>query len=164
MLLLSSADFFSTSTFSKNSSMNTIWVSNWLDPDQAQHFIKPDLDPICLQRLWADDTSQGRRQVFKSGPAEEAIECRRPPLVRGGLGASPEKIFEFWALPCAFLMGVLCVWDQILVVLVTQIFLVAWETECWTKLLSDSHMLFFFTFFFIQHVSLTLFHLCPRKF
>ena len=57
---------------------------------------------------------QGRRHVFKSGPAEEAIECRRhergraregdyergiiPPLDyspsrKGGLGASPEKVF-----------------------------------------------------------------------
>ena len=35
------------------------------------------------------------------------------------------------------------------------------ETECWTKLFSDSHD--FFTFF-LQHVSLTLFHLCPRRF
>ena len=53
---------------------------------------------------------QGRRRVFKSGPAEKAIECRRhergraregdySPLVRGGggggVGASPEKISEF---------------------------------------------------------------------
>ena len=62
-------------------------------------------------------------------------------------------------------MGFLCVWDQILVVLVTKIFLVAWKTECWTKLFSDNHMLLccFFLLFF-QHVSLTLFHLCPRRF
>ena len=32
------------------------------------------------------------------------------------------------------------------------------------KIVSDSHMLFFFTFLFLQHVSLTLFHLCPRRF
>ena len=50
---------------------------------------------------------KGRRRVFKSGPAEEVIECRRhergertrggifPPLVRGVWGASPEKFFEF---------------------------------------------------------------------
>ena len=61
---------------------------------------------------------------------------------RGGYsgvwGASPEKIFEFLALLCAFLTGFVCVWDQILVVLVTRYF--------WTKLFSDSHM-FFFTFF-----------------
>ena len=30
---------------------NTISVSNNLDPDQAQHFVRPDLGPNCLQRL-----------------------------------------------------------------------------------------------------------------
>ena len=33
-----------------------------LDPDQAQHFVVPDLGPNCLQRLSADDT---RRQRVK---------------------------------------------------------------------------------------------------
>ena len=33
---------------------NTIWVSNSLDPDQARHFVGPDLGPNCLQRLSAD--------------------------------------------------------------------------------------------------------------
>ena len=45
--------------------------------------------------------------------------------------------------------------------LLEKIFLVTRETECWTKLFSDSHD--FFTFF-LQHVSLTLFQLCPRRF
>ena len=45
--------------------------------------------------------------------------------------------------------------------LLEKIFLVTQETECWTKLLSDSHDFFYF---FLQHVSLTLFHLCPRRF
>ena len=30
-------------------SRNTIIVSNSLDPDQAQHYVGPDLDPSCLQ-------------------------------------------------------------------------------------------------------------------
>ena len=30
---------------------NTIRVSNSLDPDQARHFVGPDLGPNCLQRL-----------------------------------------------------------------------------------------------------------------
>ena len=59
---------------------------------------------------------QGRRRVFKSGPAEEIIECRRhergggehergsPPLVRG-IGGLPRENFVFLALLCAFLMG-----------------------------------------------------------
>ena len=81
--------------------------------------------------------NQGRRRVFKSGPAEKVIEVRRhkrgrareginPPLVRGGgWGASPEKNFEFFSASMCIFNGVLCVWDQILVVLVTKIFLVA---------------------------------------
>ena len=39
--------------------MNTFSVSNSLDPDQAQHFVRPDLGsqgPDCLQTLSADDT------------------------------------------------------------------------------------------------------------
>ena len=33
---------------------NTIRVSKSLDPDQARHFVRPDLGPNCLQRLSAD--------------------------------------------------------------------------------------------------------------
>ena len=29
-------------------------MSNSLDPDQARHFVRPDLGPNCLQRLSAD--------------------------------------------------------------------------------------------------------------
>ena len=32
-------------------------VSNSFDPDQARHFVGPDLDQNCLHRLSADDTS-----------------------------------------------------------------------------------------------------------
>ena len=46
--------------------------------------------------------------------------------------------------------------------LLEKIFLVTRETECWTKLFSDSHD--FFLIFFQQHVSLTLFLLWPRRF
>ena len=31
-------------------------MSNSLDPDQALHYVRPDLGPNCLQRLSADDT------------------------------------------------------------------------------------------------------------
>ena len=48
---LSSVDFFSKSTFFKVRSF---------DPDQAQHFVGPDLGPNCLQMLSADDTSRGK--------------------------------------------------------------------------------------------------------
>ena len=49
--------FFLKLTFSKKSFRNTIKVSNSLDPDQAQHFVGPDLGPNCSQRLSADDKS-----------------------------------------------------------------------------------------------------------
>ena len=59
---LSSAVFFkfSKSTFSKNYFRNPISVSNSLDPDQARHFVGPDLGPNYLQWLSADDTSRQR--------------------------------------------------------------------------------------------------------
>ena len=43
--------FFSKSTPPKNSFRNTIWVSNRLDPDRAQCFVRSDLVTICFQRL-----------------------------------------------------------------------------------------------------------------
>ena len=49
--------------FQKKSLRNTIRVSNILDPDQAQHFVGPDLGPNCLQRLSADDTSRQRVNI-----------------------------------------------------------------------------------------------------
>ena len=59
---LSSADFFllQKSPFFIKLFRNTIRVSNSLDPDQARHFVGPDLDPKCLQSLSADDTSRQR--------------------------------------------------------------------------------------------------------
>ena len=33
-------------------------MSNSLDPDQARHYVGPDLGQNCLQRLGADDKSQ----------------------------------------------------------------------------------------------------------
>ena len=46
---------FSKSTVSKNTLWKTKRVSNKLDPDQARHFVGPDLGPNCLQRSAADD-------------------------------------------------------------------------------------------------------------
>ena len=40
MLFLSSANYFTKSTFSKNSFRNITRASNSLDPNQAQHFVK----------------------------------------------------------------------------------------------------------------------------
>ena len=47
---------FSKSVFFKNSVRNNLLVSNRLDPDQARHFVRPDLGPNCLQKLSADYT------------------------------------------------------------------------------------------------------------
>ena len=44
----------------KKSFRNTIRVSNSLDPDQDRRNVGPDLDPNCLKRLSADDTSRQR--------------------------------------------------------------------------------------------------------
>ena len=41
--------------------MNSIRMSNILDPEQARRFVGPDLGPNCLPRLSADDT--GRQRV-----------------------------------------------------------------------------------------------------
>ena len=49
--LLSSADYFPNHLFRK-----ILSLSNRLDPDQARHFVGPDLGPNCLQKLSADDT------------------------------------------------------------------------------------------------------------
>ena len=53
ILLLSSADFFSKLTFSKNSFRNTIRVSKCLNPYQDDS-VGPDLGPNCLHSLYAD--------------------------------------------------------------------------------------------------------------
>ena len=59
---LSSADFFNIIFYVKKI-RNTIRVSNSSDPDQAPHFVGPDLGPNCLQRLSADNTSKRRVKV-----------------------------------------------------------------------------------------------------
>ena len=52
---LLSANIFLKLSFSKNLFRITIRLSNSLDPDQARHFVAPDMGPNCLQRLSADD-------------------------------------------------------------------------------------------------------------
>ena len=52
--------FFLNHFFGKNSFRLSIRVSNWLDPDQDRQNIGPDLDPNCLQKYSADDTSRQR--------------------------------------------------------------------------------------------------------
>ena len=46
-----STDFFSKSMFMKIPLIHIIRVSNNLDPDQARHFVGPDLGLACFQKL-----------------------------------------------------------------------------------------------------------------
>ena len=46
--------FFLSKLFHKNFT-GIPSVSNSLDPDQARHFVGPDISPNCLQRLSADN-------------------------------------------------------------------------------------------------------------
>ena len=70
--MLQSVDFF----FKINSFRKTIRVSNSLDPlaDQARHFVGPDLDPNCLEKLSAGDIS---RQRVNSQQADKTVSPRR---------------------------------------------------------------------------------------
>ena len=47
-----------------STSFSSVLVSvNNLDPDQARHFVGPDLGPNCSQSLSAGDTSRQRVKV-----------------------------------------------------------------------------------------------------
>ena len=58
--ILLSTDLFQNQHFLKKYFRNSISLSNILDPDQARHFVRPDLGPNCLQRLSADNASRQR--------------------------------------------------------------------------------------------------------
>ena len=64
MLFWLSADFFQNQLFRKKYFRNSTRVSNSLDSDQARQFVGPDLDPNCLQKLSAEDTSRQRVNIF----------------------------------------------------------------------------------------------------
>ena len=90
MFFLSSADFFSKSTFSKNSLENII-VSNSLDSDQARHFVRPDLDPNCLKRLSADDISRKR--------VDSVLTCKAVDLEYTTSSSTPTAVTKASILP-----------------------------------------------------------------
>ena len=50
--------FFSKLAFPNNYFRKTIKVTNSLDPDQAWHYVRPDMGPNFFQSLPADDTSR----------------------------------------------------------------------------------------------------------
>ena len=57
---LSADIFFQNQLFRKISFRNTTRVSNSLDPDQARHFVRPDLDPNFLRNSSSEDSSRQR--------------------------------------------------------------------------------------------------------
>ena len=64
MIFMSYADFFRNELLRKMNTNYNISVLNSLDQDKAGHSVRPDLDPNCLQRLLAEDTSRLRFEVF----------------------------------------------------------------------------------------------------
>ena len=62
MHFLSSTVFFFQNPFFQKNFRTTMRMSNSLDPDQARHFVGPNLGPNCLQKLSANDT---RRHIVK---------------------------------------------------------------------------------------------------
>ena len=66
--ILSTADFFLKSTFSKNSFRNTIRVSNSLDPDHTLLFVGPGLGPtVCKDHQQPTNFDPGGQKVNKYG-------------------------------------------------------------------------------------------------
>ena len=64
---LSFADFpFKINIFAKFFRDYHQYVKQFLDPDQARHFVGPDLDPKCLQWLSAYDTSRQRINALRA--------------------------------------------------------------------------------------------------
>ena len=50
---------------------------NSLDPDQARHFVGPDLDPNCLEGLSAEDTNgQGVKALTEIGEPYGTEFCK----------------------------------------------------------------------------------------
>ena len=80
--------------FSKKNFMNTLKVSNDLDPDQDRQNVGPDFGPNCLQRLSANNKRQhylGRH--YSCGHSEHNLDLRTP------FGANLKNIFVFLYSP-----------------------------------------------------------------
>ena len=54
-------------------------MSNSLDPDQAQHFVGPDLGPNCLQKFSADNTRRQKINEKVSGKGTSWHICPPDP-------------------------------------------------------------------------------------
>ena len=107
-----------------------------------------------------------RRRKRSSAEGTRGGECERgmiPPLVRGVWGASPEKFLNFERFYVRF-NGFFMRLGPDFSRLCHKDISCRMRNRMLDKILfKHSHVFFFFTFF-LQHVSLTLFHLCPRRF
>ena len=56
-------------------------MSNSLDPDQDRQNVGPDLDPNCLQRLSADDSSRQRFDCDRERSGTEGSRVRASPAL-----------------------------------------------------------------------------------
>ena len=84
--------FFQNQLFLGKKFRNTIRMSNKLDPDQARHFVGSDLDPNCLQRLSADNTSRQRVNSYKPNFSCRPEECRHILTQFGHREITPESV------------------------------------------------------------------------
>ena len=66
-MFLSSADCIQNQLYRNIISGITIGVSNSLDPDQARHFVGPDLGANCFQRLSDDDNTAVGKELIRPG-------------------------------------------------------------------------------------------------
>ena len=74
--------FFRINFLKKNSGRDTFRVSNSLDPDQARHFVGPDLGPNCLQTS-SEKSKQARVPTFVWIFCDDATTAKVPGCDKG---------------------------------------------------------------------------------
>ena len=75
MLFCHLRTFFQNLLFQEIISWIQVRVSSSWDPDQARHFVGPDLDPHCLKKSSVDHTYKQRVKVFWSAISLHRISC-----------------------------------------------------------------------------------------
>ena len=77
MIFLSSADNFQHNFFQNIFSGNNLRESNRLDSDQAQHFVRPNVDPNYLQRSSAEASKERVKPVMQHSNALAFVTRRQ---------------------------------------------------------------------------------------
>ena len=67
-------------------------MSNSLDPDQARHYVGPDLGPNYLQKLSADDNSRQRVLMFLK--PSSPINGEQFPEINAFISKHPDKLIN----------------------------------------------------------------------